>query len=248
MLQIEKVLSSLPYGNSKPIKIVASNKKTYILKFRKDHLNGKDRSNTNEYIAYKLIEHFQLKISPQKLEFIEIDDVAILLAERSKISKDSLKYMKASKGTNIAIEFLENTRQSSLEEIDNLTFIKSVRTIDNIMMNDDRDTDNTNILQDRIKKHKYYAIDWGLSMDSAEIYNEVKKGTIDTRYMYFQNMDILNRPHYLFRETKGFISISKKDIEDIIRDIIENIPKEWETHYCSKIIIELLTSRIQNKL
>jgi len=91
---------------SKLIDEVFTRKKTYILKFRKDHLNGKDRSNTNEYIAYKLIEHFKLKIAPQKLKLIEIDDLAITLAEQSSISKESLTYFKASKGTNIAIEFL----------------------------------------------------------------------------------------------------------------------------------------------
>ena len=148
----------MPYGNSKPIKIVATDNKTYILKFRKDHLNGRDRSNTSEYIAYKLIEHFKLKIAPQKLELIEIDDLAIELAEKSNISKESLAYMKKSKGINIAIEFLDNAKKSTKEEIDNLTFIKAVRAIDNIMLNDDRDIDNTNILRDQTKKNQYYAI------------------------------------------------------------------------------------------
>ena len=72
MLQIKKIVGSMPYGNSKPIKIVATDNKTYILKFRKDHLNGRDRSNTSEYIAYKLIEHFKLKIAPQKLKLIKL--------------------------------------------------------------------------------------------------------------------------------------------------------------------------------
>jgi len=80
---------------------------------------------------------------------------------------ESLAYFKASKGINIAIEFLENARKSTKEEIDNLTFIKAVRTIDNIMLNDDIDIDNTNILRDQIKKNQFYAIDWRLSMDRA---------------------------------------------------------------------------------
>ncbi len=248
MLQIEKIVASLPYGNSKPIKIIADDKKTYILKFRKDHLNGKDRSNTNEYIAYKLIKHFKLKIAPQKLKLIEIDDLAITLAEQSSISKESLTYFKASKGTNIAIEFLDNTQKSTKKEIDHKAFIMAVRTIDNIMMNDDRDIDNTNILKDQTKKNLYYAIDWGLSMDSAELYSDVKTGAINNRYMYFQNMDVVNRPDYIFRDTKGFISVDKKDIEGIIRKIIESIPAQWETHYCDKEIISILTSRVQNKI
>lgn len=248
MLQIKKIVGSLPYGNSKPIKIVADDNKTYILKFRKDHLKGKDRSNTNEYIAYKLIEYFNLKIAPQKLEFIEIDDLAIILAEKSNITKESLDYFKASKGINIAIDFLDNVRKTTKDEIPPKSFIKAVRTIDNIMMNDDRDIDNTNILQDQTKRNKYYAIDWGLSMDSAELYSDVKTGYINNRYMYFQDIDVVNRPHYIFKGTKGFTSVNKKDIEGIIRKIIESIPTQWETHYCNEEIIAILTSRVQNRI
>jgi len=248
VLQIKKIVGSLPYGNSKPIKIVADDNKTYILKFRKDHLKGKDRSNTNEYIAYKLIEYFNLKIAPQKLEFIEIDDLAIILAEKSNITKESLDYFKASKGINIAIEFLDNVRKTTKDEIPPKSFIKAVRTIDNIMMNDDRDIDNTNILQDQTKRNKYYAIDWGLSMDSAELYSDVKTGDINNRYMYFQNIDVVNRPHYIFKGTKGFTSVNKKDIEGIIRKIIESIPTQWETHYCNEEIIAILISRVQNRI
>jgi len=43
--------------------------------------------------------------------------------------------------------------------------------------------------------------------------------------------------------------INKKgveDIEGIIREIINGIPKEWETHFCADIMIEILTSRVQN--
>lgn len=248
VLQIEKIIGSLPYGNSKPIKIVADDRKTYILKFRKDHLNGKDRSNTNEFIAYKLIEHFELNIAPQRLKLIEIDELAISLAEKSTISKESLTYFKASKGINIAIEFLDNARKTTKEEIDNKRFIQAVRTIDNIMMNDDRDLDNTNILQDQTKKNHYYAIDWGLSMDRAELYSDVKTGTINNRYMYFQNIDVVNRPDYIFKDIEGFSSLNKKDIEVIIREIVESIPKAWETHFCADVMIEILTSRVHNKV
>lgn len=47
LLEIEEILGSLPYGYSRPIKVLADDGKIYILKFRKDNLNGKDRSNTN---------------------------------------------------------------------------------------------------------------------------------------------------------------------------------------------------------
>jgi len=248
VLQIERIIASMSYGNSKPIKIVADDGKTYVLKFRKDYVNGKDRSNTNEYIAYKLIEHFALHLAPQKLKFIEIDDLAIELARKSTISKESLAYMVASKGTNIAIEFLEDCEKATKQEIDHKAFISEVRTIDAILMNADRTLDNTNILRDQTKKSKYYAIDWGLSLDATELYSDVKKGTINGRLMYYQNVDVVKRPEYIFKDSTSFTSLDTKDIEAIIRQIIEEIPTEWETSFCAEYIIEILTSRVQNKI
>ena len=248
MLHIERIIGSMSYGNSKPIQIVADDGKMYVLKFRKDYVNGKDRSNTNEYIAYKLIEHFSLHLAPQRLKFIQIDDLAIALAKKSTISKESLAYMIASKGTNIAIEFLEDCEKAEKHEIDHKTFVSEVRTIDTILMNADRTLDNTNILRDQTKKSKFYAIDWGLSLDATELYSDVKKGIIDSRLMYYQNVDIVKRPEYIFKDFKSFTSLDTKDIEGIIRKIIEEIPAEWETHFCAEHIIEILTSRVQNKI
>jgi len=246
VLYIDRILGSLPYGNSKPIKIVATDGKTYVLKFRKDYVNGKDRSNTNEYIASKLIEYFEFNIAPQKVEFIEIDDVAIELAKSANISTESLSYFIASKGINLGIEFLENCEKASKEEITNNKFMQEVKTIDMVMMNPDRNLDNTNILKDVTKKSGYYAIDWGLSMDATELYGDVKRGDIKNRYMYYQNKMVVDRPEYIFRDIKGFSSVKKKDIEGIIRTIVEGIPEEWETHFCMDIIIDILTSRVQN--
>jgi len=248
VLQIERIIGSMSYGNSKPIKIVADDGKTYVLKFRKDYVNGKDRSNTNEYIAYKLIEHFSLHIAPQTLKLIEIDDLAIELAKKSDISQESLVYMMQSKGINIAIEFLEDCEKAERSEIDHKRFISEVRTIDAILMNADRTTDNTNILRDQTKKNKFFAIDWGLSLDATEVYSDVKKGTIDSRLMYYQNADVVTRPEYIFQDSSSFKTLDTKDIEGIIREIIEGIPAEWETHFCTEYIVEILTSRIQNKI
>ncbi len=248
MLQIERIIGSMSYGKSKPIQVIADDGKVYVVKFRKDHVNGKDRSNTNEYIAYKLIEHFTLHLAPQRLKFIEIDDLAIELAKKSTISKESLAYMVASKGTNIAIEFLEDCEKATKQEIDHKAFISEVRTIDTILMNADRTLDNTNILRDQTKKSKFYAIDWGLSLDATELYSDVKKGTIDARLMYYQNVNVVKRPEYIFKDSTSFTSLDTKDIEAIIRQIIEEIPTEWETSFCAEHIIEILTSRVQNKI
>jgi len=238
----------MSYGKSKPIQVIADDGKVYVVKFRKDHVNGKDRSNTNEYIAYKLIEHFALHLAPQRLKFIEIDDLAIELAKKSTISKESLAYMMASKGINIAIEFLEDCEKATKQEIDHKAFIAEVRTIDTILMNADRTLDNTNILRDQTKKNKFYAIDWGLSLDATELYGNVKKGTMNSMLMYYQNVNVVKRPEYIFKDSTSFTSLDTKDIEAIIRQIIEEIPTEWETSFCAEYIIEILTSRVQNKI
>ena len=38
-------------------------------------------------------------------------------------------------------------------------------------------------------------------MDSTELYSDVKTNNISNRYMYFQNMDIVKRPDYIFKDT-----------------------------------------------
>ena len=182
------------------------------------------------------------------MKFIEIDDLTIELAKKSTISKESLAYMVASKGTNIAIEFLEDCEKATKQEIDHKAFIAEVRTIDTILMNADRTLDNTNILRDQTKKSKFYAIDWGLSLDATELYSNVKKGTMDGMLMYYQNVNVVNRPEYIFKDSTSFTSLDTKDIEAIIRQIIEEIPTEWETSFCAEYIIEILTSRVQNKI
>lgn len=249
MLEIETIIGSLPYGNSQPIRVIADDGKVYVLKFRKDNLNAKDRSNTNEYLAYKLIEHFNLKVAPQKLAFINIDDIALSLAEKSDtLSELSLSYFKASKGINIAIEFIENCEKAEKDEINHLSFMKSVKTIDHILLNSDRTLDNTNILQDKTHKEKYYAIDWGLSLSRAELYRDVKKGDINNRFMWYCHVDDVTIPEYIFRDIQGCIALNIEGIEDIIREILNGIPTEWETHFCINDIIAIVTSRIQNKL
>jgi len=73
MLFIERIIESTPYGKSAPIKVVADDGKTYILKFRKDYLSGMDRSITSELIAYRLIQYFEQKQSDRNhYDFLDI--------------------------------------------------------------------------------------------------------------------------------------------------------------------------------
>lgn len=246
MLTIERIIETMPYGRSKPIKIKADNGKVYIVKFRSDGLAPKDRSITNEFIAYRLIEKLNWSIAPQPLEFILIDNMAIELAENANIDSQSLLFMRNSLGTNIAIPYLDNCEKVE-GEIENRKFIEMVRTIDNIMLNDDRDIENPNILKDITRKSRYYAIDWGLSLDRSELYKDIKQGIINNSMMYYQTCCVVKRPEYLLRKFNMHTSLDPKQIEDIIDDIIEEFPKEWETHSAKSYIKQILIARALSK-
>ncbi len=202
MLYIDKILETMPYGKTKPIKVKASDGKVYVVKFRKDNIARKDRSITNEFIAYRLLEKLDWQIAPLLLKLIQIDTVALELAEGASIDSLSVDYMRDSLGVNIAIPYIDNCEKAE-GEIENQNFIKHVRTIDNILLNDDRDIENPNILKDQTASNRYYAIDWGLAMDSTEVYKDINTGIISTRMMYFQTCNVVRRPGYLL---KNYIS------------------------------------------
>jgi hypothetical protein len=246
MLYIDRILETMPYGKTKPIKVKADDGNVYVVKFRTDGMARKDRSITNEFIAYRLLERLGWQIAPLPLRLIEIDNVAVELAESAPIDPQSLVYMRASLGTNIAIPYIDNC-EKSIDDIENQNFIKQVRTIDNILLNDDRTGDNPNILKDQTAKSRYYAIDWGLAMDSMDVYKDIKTGEIRNRMMYFQTCNVVGRPGYLLRNHLSRVTLKQQEIEGIIHEIIEEIPKEWETYSDRTYLEEILSARALSK-
>ena len=246
MLYIDKILETMPYGKTKPIKVKASDGKVYVVKFRKDNIARKDRSITNEFIAYRLLEKLEWNIAPLPLELIQIDDTALGLAEDASIDAQSLAYMRDSVGINIAIPYIDDCEKAE-GTIENQTFVKHLRTIDNILLNDDRDTENPNILKDQTMSNRYYAIDWGLAMDSTDVYKEIKTGNISTRMMYFQTCNVVRRPGYLLRNHLSRVALKSQEIEGIIHEIIEEIPHEWETYSDRAYLEEILCARAVSK-
>jgi len=246
MLYINKILETMPYGKTKPIKVKASDGEVYVVKFRKDNIARKDRSITNEFIAYRFLEKLNWQIAPLPLMLIEIDTIALELAEDASIDPESLAYMRDSLGVNIAIPYIDNCEKAE-GEVENQNFIKHLRTIDNILLNDDRDTENPNILKDQTMSNRYYAIDWGLAMDSTDVYKDIKTGNISTRMMYFQTCNVVRRPGYLLRNYLSRITLKSQEIEGIIHEIIEKIPQEWETYSDRALIEEILCARAVSK-
>ncbi|HIP28448.1 MAG TPA: hypothetical protein EYG82_04670 [Sulfurovum sp.] len=246
MLYIDKIIETMPYGKTKPIKVKASDGKVYIVKFRKDNIARKDRSITNEFIAYRLLEKLDWQIAPLPLKLIQIDAVALELAEDASIDPLSLAFMRDSLGVNIAIPYIDNCEKAE-GAIENQNFIKHLRTIDNILLNDDRDTDNPNILKDQTVSNRYYAIDWGLAMDRTEVYKDIKKGSISIRMMHLQTCNVVHRPGYILRNNLSRITLKSQEIEGIIHEIIAEIPQEWETYSGRAYIEEILCARAVSK-
>lgn len=246
MLYIDKIIETMPYGKTKPIKVKASDGEVYVVKFRKDNIARKDRSITNEFIAYRLLEKLEWEIAPLPLELIQIDAVALELAEDASIDSLSLAYMKDSLGVNIAIPYIDNCEKAE-GTIENQNFIKHLRTIDNILLNDDRDTENPNIIKDQTASNRYYAIDWGLAMDSTDVYKDIKTGNISTRMMYFQTCNVVRRPEYILRGNLTRVTLKSQEIEGIIHEIIEEIPQEWETYDERAYLEEILCARAVSK-
>lgn len=246
MLYIDKILETMPYGKTKPIKVKASDGNVYVVKFRKDNIARKDRSITNEFIAYRLLEKLDWQIAPLPLKLIQIDDTALELAEDAPINSLSLAYIRDSLGVNIAIPYIDNCEKVE-GEIENQNFIKHLRTIDNILLNDDRDIENPNILKDQTVSNRYYAIDGGLAMDSTDVYKDIKTGSISTRMMYFQTCNVVRRPDYILRGNLTRVTLKSQEIEGIIHEIIEEIPYEWETYSYRAYLEEILCARAVSK-
>jgi hypothetical protein len=247
MLYIETIFETMPYGKTKPVKVKANDGNVYVVKFRYDGVGRRDWSITNEYIAYRMVEMLGWNIAPVTLQLIEIDEIALELAEFAEIDAASLELMRQSIGVNIAVPFVDQC-EKAVPTIDNLTFSQKVRTIDSIVMNDDRTHENPNILKELVHRKRYYAIDWGFAMDNMELYRDLYRGTFSDRAMYYHNAKVVQRPEYLFRALKGKAAFDLKRLESIIDEICASIPSMWETYAYRNEIAETLKIRMANEV
>lgn len=255
MIEIKKIIKQTSYGATKPIIILANDNKKYILKFRtsSEYEEEKDLHIFNEFLAYKLINCYNFSISPQKLKIINIDEMTIFLAEHSyknkDISIDSLNFLKKSLGPNICVEYLENTEKALSHEINSKSFKNQLKHIDNIIINNDRDTTNTNILKDLTCQEKYYAIDYGLAILDNRIYEAIVNNKINKYIMHIQTCNATNSSFYILKKFPiEFKKLDIQNIKDKILEIIDSCPKEWEILKHKETVAEVITARINTKL
>jgi len=76
---------------------------------------------------------------------------------------------------------------------------------------------------------------------------DIKTGEISNRMMYFQTCNVVGRPGYLLRNHLSRVTLKQQEIEGIIHEIIEEIPKEWETYSDRTYLEEILSARALSK-
>jgi hypothetical protein len=260
LYHIDRIIGDAGFGASSPI-IVYANDKKYILKTKQDGMQDESFGIFNELLAYQLISYLKYKISPQEVAYLYIDDEFIENAKiayhEKNILKESYENILKSKGVNLGIEFLDNTIQPS-GRINNKSFIKDIAHIDNYIMNCDRSVNNINILEDTIKYKKYYAIDFGNALAdgiNGELYEKIKNNTLDELLIgQASNCNVTLSGNYsLKNDLQGIIKQGRKIKDDytticnILEQIIDEFPSEWEPVKYKKDIIDILARRMKNK-
>lgn len=255
---IQNIVKDAGFGATCPI-IVKANDKEYVLKTREDGTNPKDLGIFNEALAYQLLNYLKINIAPQEIVYLYIDDdfmnMAEIACDENIIQAESLEYIRESEGFNLGIEYLHFAQEPRNEKINNDTFIKDIAHIDNYVMNCDRTYKNTNILQDTKNLKKYYAIDFGNALADAECYKKIQNGEADIFINggYSHCNATLSKRYILRNDTQRLIKRGRKIKEDIVTirqilaDIIDSFPPEWEPILHKNDIIDVIATRLKSR-
>ena len=255
---IQSIVRDAGFGGTCPI-IVRANDKEYVLKTREDGTNPKDLGVFNEALAYQLLNYLGINIAPQEIVYLYIGDDFIDMAQtayaESLIKAESLEYIKESQGMNLGIEYLHYAQEPLSEIINNDSFIKDIAHIDNYIMNCDRSEGNINILQDARNLKKYYAIDFGNALADGVCYEKIQNGEADifVNGTYSHCNATLSGRYILKNDTKRLIKRGRKIKEEIaiirqvLADIIDSFPPEWEPIQYKNDIIDIVATRLKSK-
>lgn len=258
LLTIQSIVGDAGFGGTCPI-IVRANDKEYVLKTKEDGTNPKSLGVFNELLAYQLLEYLGTNIAPQEVIFLFIDDDFIEMAELAyqadNIKEESLEYIKDSLGVNIGIEYLHFAQDTRNAKINNDSFIKDIAHIDNYIMNCDRAENNSNILQDTRNLKKYYAIDFGNALADAECYKKIQNNEDDifVNGAYSHCNATLSGRYILKNDTQRLIKKGRKikdnmvTIRQILADIIDSFPPDWEPVLHKNAIIDVIATRLKSR-
>jgi len=259
LFSIQKIVKDAGFGASVPIIIRADNKE-YLLKTKEDGMQPYSLGIFNELLAYQLIDYFlNYNIAPQEIVFLHIDSNFVEMAEvacgEGLIQKESYENISKSLGVNIGIEYLHNTMEPLNGKIENKSFIEDIVHIDNYIMNCDRTQKNINILQDKSDLRRYYAIDFGNALSDGILYEKILENSMDIFSIgIFSECNVtLSNRYALKEETKKLVKkgrINKDDISTIrqvLSDIIDMFPSEWEPIEHKNDIIDVLSTRLKSR-
>ncbi len=253
-LKIISIIKPAGFGGTKPIIVRAEDEKLYVLKTREDGTNPKDLGVFNETLAYLLHDEMEFAISPQSVCYLYIDDDVVDMVfdayTQSIIEKESYEYIKDSKGFNVGVEYIEDAMEIKSEKM-NKTFVRDTIRLDNYILNCDRvEGANSNILQDKKDRRKYYAIDYGNALADAILYEKIVSGE-DISEQILCNVP-KSSGRYIFKNSDELMNYKKTtqsidEFTQVLLNFIATMPPDWEPINYKEMIANAIAKRIKSK-
>lgn len=253
-LKIISIIKPAGFGGTKPIIVRAEDEKLYVLKTREDGTNSKDLGVFNETLAYLLHDEMGFCISPQNVCYLYIDDDVVDMVfdayTQSIIEKESYEYIKDSKGFNVGVEYIEDAMEIKSEKM-NKTFVRDTIRLDNYILNCDRvEGANSNILQDKKDRRKYYAIDYGNALADAILYEKIVNGE-DISEQILCNLP-KSSGRYIFKNSDEQMNykLTAQSIDEftqVLLNLIDTMPPDWEPLNYKEMIANAIAKRIKSR-
>lgn len=253
-LKIISIIKPAGFGGTKPLIVRAEDEKLYVLKTREDGTNPKDLGVFNETLAYLLHDEMEFAISPQSVCYLYIDDDVVDMVfdayTQNIIEKESYEYIKDSKGFNVGVEYIEDAMEIKSEKM-NKTFVRDTIRLDNYILNCDRvEGANSNILQDKKDRRKYYAIDYGNALADAILYEKIVSGE-DISEQILCNLP-KSSGRYIFKNSDELMNYKKTtqsidEFTQVLLDLIATMPPDWEPINYKEMIANAIAKRIKSK-
>ena len=253
-LKIISIIKPAGFGGTKPIIVRAEDEKLYVLKTREDGTNPKDLGVFNETLAYLLHDEMEFAISPQSVCYLYIDDDVVDMVfdayTQNIIEKESYEYIKDSKGFNVGVEYIEDAMEIKSEKM-NKTFVRDTIRLDNYILNCDRvEGANSNILQQKKDRRKYYAIDYGNALADAILYEKIVSGE-DISEQILCNVP-KSSGRYIFKNSDELMNYKKTtqsidEFSQVLLNFIATMPPDWEPINYKEMIANAIAKRIKSK-
>jgi len=212
-VDVVQYIQPLREGGSLPAIVLGSDEFQYVLKFRGAG-QGK-KALIAEFIGGELARAIGLKVP--ELVFMNLDD-SFSKTEGDEEIQDLLKF---SVGLNLGLHFLSGaiTYDPLVSVADAMTASKVV-LLDSLITNIDRTAKNTNLLN---WNRELWLIDHGASLYFHHNWNNWEQ-KLNGTFPLIKDHVLLERASEL---EKAAAEIKKAITEEVLKDIISNIPEDW---------------------